>query len=134
MKTLLLLVLVVLTAAPGVLGQGKGKGKAKHDGEARAGQAAGAVSGVRFGASDARLIVEYYRPRMRQLPPGLEKKLARGGTLPPGWQKKVQPFAPELAGRLGPVPAGCSRFASGRVALLINDATNVVLDLIELTR
>ena len=24
------------------------------------------------------------------LPPGLEKKVARGDTLPPGWQKKLQ--------------------------------------------
>jgi len=23
------------------------------------------------------------------LPPGLEKKIQRGGTLPPGWQKKI---------------------------------------------
>lgn len=26
----------------------------------------------------------------KQLPPGLQKKLARGGNLPPGWQKKLQ--------------------------------------------
>ena len=25
----------------------------------------------------------------KQLPPGLQKKLERGGTLPPGWQKKI---------------------------------------------
>ena len=27
--------------------------------------------------------------KMKSLPPGLQKKLARGGELPPGWQKKV---------------------------------------------
>ncbi|MEH6638563.1 MAG: hypothetical protein V7717_04745 [Porticoccaceae bacterium] len=27
--------------------------------------------------------------RVKKLPPGLRKKLARGGELPPGWQKKV---------------------------------------------
>jgi len=26
----------------------------------------------------------------KQLPPGLQKKLDRGGSLPPGWQKKLQ--------------------------------------------
>ena len=26
----------------------------------------------------------------KQLPPGLQKKLARGGSLPPGWQMKLQ--------------------------------------------
>lgn len=28
--------------------------------------------------------------KQKQLPPGLQKKLARGGDLPPGWQKKFQ--------------------------------------------
>lgn len=27
--------------------------------------------------------------KKKRLPPGLQKKLARGGELPPGWQKKV---------------------------------------------
>ena len=27
----------------------------------------------------------------RRLPPGLQKKLARTGSLPPGWQKRVHP-------------------------------------------
>lgn len=27
--------------------------------------------------------------KAKQLPPGLQKKLARGGQLPPGWQKKM---------------------------------------------
>ncbi len=26
----------------------------------------------------------------RELPPGLQKKVQRGGALPPGWEKKVQ--------------------------------------------
>lgn len=26
----------------------------------------------------------------KPLPPGLQKKVAKGGALPPGWQKKVQ--------------------------------------------
>ncbi|MDX1804243.1 MAG: hypothetical protein R3292_09180 [Alcanivorax sp.] len=31
-----------------------------------------------------------HRPDLSSLPPGLQKKVARGGALPPGWQKKVQ--------------------------------------------
>ena len=27
--------------------------------------------------------------KQKQLPPGLEKKVERGGELPPGWQKKI---------------------------------------------
>lgn len=128
MKTLILVLVLAVVGIPGAFGQGKGKGKGKHAG----GVAAGVE--VRFSAGDMRLIEDYYRPRLGQLPPGLEKKLARGGTLPPGWQKKVGAFPPELVGRLGPVPVGYSRVVSGRVALLVHDATNVVMDILELTR
>ena len=34
-----------------------------------------------------------------ELPPGLEKKVERGGRLPPGWQKKVhvgEPLHPDI--------------------------------------
>ncbi len=30
------------------------------------------------------------KDRGGSLPPGLQKKIARGGALPPGWQKKLQ--------------------------------------------
>jgi len=30
-----------------------------------------------------------YNHKHKRLPPGLRKKLERGGALPPGWQKKV---------------------------------------------
>ena len=30
-----------------------------------------------------------YKHKHKRLPPGLRKKLERGGALPPGWQKKV---------------------------------------------
>jgi len=134
-KTILTCLLVMAVALPVAFGQGKGKGKGKwkDHGEAPA-AAAQAPGGLRFAASDSRVIAEYYRPHLQHLPPGLAKKVQRGGTLPPGWQKKVQPFPPELVGRLAPVPAGCSRVVSGGVALLVQDATNVVLDILELRR
>ncbi len=43
---------------------------------------------------------------VKQLPKGLQKKLARGGELPPGWQNKVQKGAllsPELMAASEPV-------------------------------
>lgn len=123
--------MILALSAPCAFGQGKGKGKSKTKDN---GQAAAVSATVRFAAGDVRIIEDYYRPKVQQLPPGLEKKLQRGGTLPPGWQKKVQPFPHELAGRLGPVPAGCSRVISGRTALLIEDATNVVMDILELVK
>jgi len=32
---------------------------------------------------------EYHQGKTKKLPPGLRKKLERGGELPPGWQQKV---------------------------------------------
>jgi hypothetical protein len=49
---------------------------------------------------DVRIIREYYAPRYRSLPPGLAKKFARTGRLPPGWQKKMAPsFVARVPGR-----------------------------------
>lgn len=30
------------------------------------------------------------KPKHREIPPGLEKKIERGKSLPPGWQKKLK--------------------------------------------
>jgi hypothetical protein len=136
MKTFVLCLLTLTLAAAGLLAQGQsqGKGKSKAAGQGQTASAPVATLDIRFSSADARAIVDYYRPRLQQLPPGLEKKVQRGGTLPPGWQKKVQVFPQELVGRLPPAPAGCTRVVSGKVALLIQDATNVVLDIIDLVR
>ena len=117
-----------------LLAQGKGKGKGK-----------GASSSAVFGAADTRVILDYFHPAGSGLPPGLEKRggdlppglakqLRRNGTLPPGLQKKVVAFPAELDGRLGPVCGGCRRVTLGTWALLIQDATNVILDIIDLAR
>ena len=44
---------------------------------------------VVFSTGDVALIRDHYAPQHQHLPPGLYKKLARTGTLPPGWQKKI---------------------------------------------
>jgi hypothetical protein len=117
--------------------QGKGNSKPKDNGKDKQSQAAPPAAGaqsIRFSSSEIRLISDYYVSRQQQLPPGLAKKVQRGGTLPPGWQKKVQPFPRDLAARLPPVPAGCSRVVYGPTAVLVQDATNLVLDILDLTR
>ncbi|MBE9399298.1 hypothetical protein IOQ59_18715 [Pontibacterium sp. N1Y112] len=53
-----------------------------------------------FAAHDHDLIREYYAEegvehghkggKVKDLPPGLQKKLDRGGELPPGWQRKLE--------------------------------------------
>lgn len=62
------------------------------------------------------------------LPPGIAKKLARGGSLPPGIAKKHLPM--DLESRLPPVRDGYERMeVDGRV-LLIEAATNTIVDII----
>ncbi len=55
------------------------------------------------------VIKAHYAPQYRSLPPGLQKKVARGGQLPPGWQKKMEAFAPSVDRALLPLPSGYSR-------------------------
>lgn len=52
---------------------------------------------VKIITPEKEIIKKYYiynqkngkKDKKKALPPGLKKKLARGGNLPPGWQKKV---------------------------------------------
>jgi len=83
---------------------------------------------------------------MKSLPPGLRKKVERGGELPPGWQKKVargevmdaqvyahsRPLPPELARRLPPAPSGTIVVTvEGKVVRLMV-ATLTILDVFDL--
>lgn len=116
--------------------QGKGKGKGHSKGKSGA---------VAFSTDERRIIVQYYggqgghlppelAKRGGDLPPGLAKQLQRNGTLPPGLQKKIEPIPPDLVRMLPPPPEGHRRVVVGTWALLIRDATNVVLDIIDLAR
>lgn len=63
------------------------------------------------------------------LPPGIAKKLERGGTLPPGIAR--QQFPSELENRLPPVRDGYERaLVDGRVAL-IDIASQEIVDLLD---
>ncbi len=62
------------------------------------------------------------------LPPGLQKQLARNGTLPPGLQKKCQPFPVELDRRLPALPPDYSRVMIGTNILIVNRKTNIIAD------
>ena len=103
-------------------------------------------------------IREYYRThhgdlikgkagkKKKKLPPGLEKKLSRGGELPPGWQKKVvkgevlddelyrraAPLPNDLIRKLPPQPKGIVLIkVEGKIIRLI-EATRTILDVFEL--
>lgn len=134
MQRRLLLCLIVAPVLALSAPQGKGKGHQKGE--------ASSTGDTRFRSQDTRLIVDYYHPasglppglakRNGDLPPGLEKQLRRNGKLPPGLQKKLEPFPQDLEVRLAPVPSGCRRVTLGTWALLIQDASNVIMDVIDL--
>ncbi len=115
-----------------------------------------------FSDEERRLILDYYsgnddrgdwsgrdKPKkQKSLPPGLRKKLERGGELPPGWQKKVargevldddlyrysRRLPDELLGRVSRHGTNTDvRILDDRV-IRIMDGTRAVLDILELNR
>lgn len=93
--------------------------------ETRRGDAAVAAHVV-FGPRDIQLIRTHYATRYRNLPPGLQKKVARGGSLPPGWRKKLEPFPVALERRLPPLPAGYSRGVIDAHAVIYNSRGMII--------
>jgi hypothetical protein len=107
-------------------GRGNPHKSEKHDHAAE--EDARVVTHVRFSTGDERAIHEYYGPRYKSLPPGLQKKVARGGQLPPGWQKRMQPFPIDLARRLGPLPREYGRGVIDGHAVIYDTRTHAVID------
>jgi hypothetical protein len=84
----------------------------------------------------------------KTLPPGLQKKVARGGSLPPGWEKKIArgevmtvevfkectPLPKEILVKLPPPPKGVITVTiEGKVVRLM-EATREILDVFEVGR
>ena len=82
----------------------------------------------------------------KPLPPGLQKKVARGGQLPPGWQMKVargevmsadvyrhsEPLPKEILVRLPPQPQGTILVkVEGKIVRLVQ-ATKTIIDVLDL--
>src|SRR5688572_12746637 len=93
----------------GVVVAGEQRGK-RGDGPAGS-QAPHVQADIRivFSSGEAQILREHYQSKYRNLPPGLQKKLARTGQLPPGWEKKMEPFPADLERRLSRLPAGHHR-------------------------
>jgi hypothetical protein len=83
---------------------------------------------VRFSIGEQRVLREYYAPRYRALPPGLRKKVARGGQLPPGWQKKLQPFPVEVERQIAPLAPDCGRGVIDGHAVIYSTRSHAVID------
>jgi hypothetical protein len=77
---------------------------------------------------DVRIIREYYGTRFEGLPPGLEKKYRRTGQLPPGWQKKMEPFPVAVERQLEVLPPGYSRGVIDGHGVIYNPRTHVIFD------
>ncbi len=94
-----------------------------------------------FGPRDRDVIGGYYRDRSSNLPPGLakrhgnlppglERQLRRNGTLPPGLQKRLHPFPADLSRQLPPLPSGYARGVIGGSAVIVNQRTREIVDVI----
>jgi hypothetical protein len=84
--------------------------------------------------------------KKKSLPPGLAKKLARGGTLPPGWQMKVargevmdyevynnaSTLPEELLRKLSSIPEGTVLLQVGNKIVKVIEASRIIVDLFEL--
>jgi hypothetical protein len=121
------LVLVVLFGFAVTLAAQQGRGP-KSD--AKGGSRADAH--VAFTPHDVALIRSHYEPRDRSLPPGLQKKLARGGSLPPGWEKRLERFPAALERDLAVLPPGHARGVMDGHALIYNPITHAILDIVTL--
>jgi|RhiMetdeSRZDD1v2_1073273.scaffolds.fasta_scaffold14063_5 hypothetical protein len=119
-----------------LLAAGPDQGKSQHAKHAKHETATAKSDGavvaasvhVVFGKGDITILRNHYAPRYRDLPPGLKKKVARGGSLPPGWQKKYEPFPTAIERQLPPLPRGYSRGVISGNAVIYNSRTNVVVD------
>jgi len=60
----------------------------------------------------------------------LQKHLERDGTLPPGLQKRVQPFPEDLERRLPPLPDTYRRVTLGVDIMILDRRTQRIVDII----
>ena len=89
------------------------------------------AKGCYFEPQATRVLVEYYAPRFRELPPGLQKKIYRTGRrLPPGWERKMQPLPVVVDRQLPPLPGGYSRGYIDGFAVVYSPRTQIVIDIV----
>jgi hypothetical protein len=129
MKRVFLVTVLALAATVTLSANGKNKdSKRAAKKEVVATDVAPKATYVHFSLAEAQVIREYYAPRYRSLPPGLQKKVERGGQLPPGWRKKIQPFPYEIERRLAPMPRDCRRGVVDGHAVIYRTGSERVID------
>ena len=132
---------ICLAAAAPALAQGKGTDK----GNGKPGKAGGStvqdvVEGVTAGvlgavlSDDERRIIQRYfgehpsTVKVKELPPGIRKKLARGGAMPPGIAMQV---LPDGLHRQLPPRFGQHYEIIGTDVVLVETATRVIVDVLK---
>jgi hypothetical protein len=115
----------VAVAAPP---QGKSHKHAKQERARYEREAARTSIHVVFASSEVTIIRNHYAGHYKNLPPGLQKKVARGGQLPPGWQKKFEPFPVVLERRLPVLPPEYRRGVFDGQAVIYNTRSHVIVD------
>lgn len=99
-----------------------------------------------FSVQEKNAIFGYYKVQNQNLPPGLAKKVAKGGSLPPGWQKKVsrgevmpldvykhaEPLPKDIIIQLPSVAPGTSLMKIDNRIVKVVDATKTIIDVIDL--
>jgi hypothetical protein len=126
--------LAVSVAGPASIGMGKNMGQGHGKGNSPSGNSS--AGWVQITLSERDIIVNYIAghrgvpvfAEAKPLPPGIAKKLARGGTLPPGIAKRY--FPGDLVAQLPPRP-GYGWIVAGTDVILIQIATNVVVDILQ---
>ena len=121
-------------AQAGGMGNGNGGG---HNKDATPGTGTGAVTATvsLITAYERSTIMGYVQNHqasfsgMQPLPPGIAKKVARGGSLPPGIAKRY--FPNDLLGQLPPRP-GQQWMFMGTDVVLLNTATQLIMDVLHL--
>jgi hypothetical protein len=122
---------LALAASLVLAGPALAKKPAREEERAPTGERAAAIV---FDQVERQLIRDYFAdPRRagaerKPLPPGIAKKVARGGALPPGIAKRYLPA--DLDRRLRPRPSGYERIIVGADVLLVEAATGVVHDIV----
>jgi hypothetical protein len=128
--------LIAVTCVSSAGAQSNGKGNGQGHGKA-AGQQAPASGQITLSATittaERQTIMGYFQQHPASYagaqphPPGIAKKIARGGTLPPGIAKRY--FPGELITLLPPRP-GEQWLMVGTDVLLVQAATNLILDIL----
>ncbi|MEQ8355295.1 MAG: anti-virulence regulator CigR family protein [Kiloniellaceae bacterium] len=135
------LALLIAASAPALADQGKSKNKGNAGKSGNGTSSEEVVEGVTAGilgavlnGDERRIIRDYFGKnpdavgKVKPLPPGIRKKLARGGAMPPGIAKQA---LPDGLHRQLPPRDGYNYKVVGTDVVLIETATEVIVDVLK---